>query len=197
MIWILPRGRRQCGRSHQYGVIRRAEPGKCRAELLVGGSAPVIALIAHAGETGTELTPPAPGTSKGEKQGPHDHLAEVAEGRPKNFAPTLVAKGQVCQFAFLCGLRLRSGRLCGSSLHARGGFAIRGLCRCAFSCHAIGAHQSGFDCARCLILRYRDSNIAEFETTGVVALNIERSGLAFVGIQRPASDSFNFLVVYG
>ena len=44
---------------------------------------------------------------------------------------------------------------------------------------------------------YGNGDVAKFEAAGVVALDVERSGLAFVGIERTAGDTVNFFVVDG
>jgi hypothetical protein len=48
-----------------------------------------------------------------------------------------------------------------------------------------------------LSLRYGNGDVAKFEAASVVALDVERSGLAFVGIERTAGDTVNFFVVDG
>src|SRR3984957_21032870 len=42
-----------------------------------------------------------------------------------------------------------------------------------------------------------NGDVAKFEATGVVALDVKGSGLAFVGIERTAGDTVNFFVVDG
>ena len=56
------------------------------------------------------------------------------------------------------------------------------------------AHKQRF---KRLSLWYRNGDVAKGEATSVVALDVERSGLIFVGIERTARDTVNFFVIDG
>jgi hypothetical protein len=50
---------------------------------------------------------------------------------------------------------------------------------------------------RWLSLWHGNRDVAKFEAAGVVALNVERSGLSLIGIERAAGDPVDFFVVDG
>ncbi len=48
-----------------------------------------------------------------------------------------------------------------------------------------------------LRLRHGDSDVAEFEAAGVVALDVEGAGFGFVGVEGSTGDAFDLLLVNG
>src|SRR5579862_3285052 len=47
------------------------------------------------------------------------------------------------------------------------------------------------------LLRQRNGDVPELEAAGVIALDVERPRLAFVGVERPPGDALDYLVVDG
>src|SRR3954447_11648283 len=62
----------------------------------------------------------------------------------------------------------------------------------------LGTHvcrKSGRQSKR-LLFRLRNRDVAKLQSTGVVALDIEGSGFAFVGVKSPTRDAFNLFRIH-